>query len=139
MAELCRSICREPKLCWKKDILWKVVPYNAVGKNENASVWSFTTMEDQSVRDFPYTMGFEGNNGEIPPMGWKNDHEGKGIQMWKSNEIEPFAGKYSASVWHNNAGEVSVLTSPVFAIPETGDIVASFAWGGDHRRAYFRS
>lgn len=35
---------------------WKVVPYNAVGKNENASVWSFTTMEDQSVRDFPYTM-----------------------------------------------------------------------------------
>lgn len=87
-------------------------------------------MEDQSVRDFPYTMGFEGNNGEIPPMGWKNDHEGKGIQMWKSNEIEPFAGKYSASVWHNNAGEVSVLTSPVFAIPETGDIVASFAWGG---------
>lgn len=28
------------------------------------------------------------------------------------------------------AGEVSVLTSPVFAIPETGDIVASFAWGG---------
>lgn len=109
---------------------WKVVPYNAVGKNENASVWSFTTMEDQSVRDFPYTMGFEGNNGEIPPMGWKNDHEGKGIQMWKSNEIEPFAGKYSASVWHNNAGEVSVLTSPVFAIPETGDIVASFAWGG---------
>lgn len=109
---------------------WKVVPYNAVGKNENASVWSFTTMEDQSVRDFPYTMGFEGNNGEIPPMGWKNDHEGKGIQMWKSNEIEPFAGKYSASVWHNNAGEVSILTSPVFAIPETGDIVASFAWGG---------
>lgn len=103
---------------------------NAVGKNENASVWSFTTMEDQSVRDFPYTMGFEGNNGEIPPMGWKNDHEGKGIQMWKSNEIEPFAGKYSASVWHNNAGEVSILTSPVFAIPETGDIVASFAWGG---------
>ena len=87
-------------------------------------------MEDQSVRDFPYTMGFEGNNGEIPPMGWKNDHEGKGIQMWKSNEIEPFAGKYSASVWHNNAGEVSVLTSPVFAIPETGDIVASCAWGG---------
>ena len=109
---------------------WKVVPYNAVGKNENASVWSFTTMEDQSVRDFPYTMGFEGNNGEIPPMGWKNDHEGKGIQMWKSNEIEPFAGKYSASVWHNNAGEVSILTSPVFAIPETGNIVASFAWGG---------
>lgn len=53
-----------------------------------------------------------------------------GIQMWKSNEIEPFAGKYSASVWHNNAGEVSILTSPVFAIPETGDIVASFAWGG---------
>lgn len=50
--------------------------------------------------------------------------------MWKSNEIEPFAGKYSASVWHNNAGEVSILTSPVFAIPETGDIVASFAWGG---------
>lgn len=38
-------------------------------------VWSFTTMEDQSVRDFPYTMGFEGNNGEIPPMGGKNDHE----------------------------------------------------------------
>ena len=124
---------------WNKDAMgiennWqKLTPnvsLNAVGKNENASVWSFTTMEDQSVRDFPYTMGFEGNNGEIPPMGWKNDHEGKGIQMWKSNEIEPFAGKYSASVWHNNAGEVSILTSPVFAIPETGDIVASFAWGG---------
>ena len=117
-----------PELAPATTYYWKVEPYNAHGVVENASTWSFTTMADQSVRNFPYTMGFE--DGTVPPMGWTGEHEGAGIQKWKSNDIGAFAGKYSASVWHNNAGEVSTLTTPVIALPETGDIVASFVWGG---------
>lgn len=107
---------------------WKVVPYNAVGKCNEVATWSFTTMADQSIRDFPYTQGFE--TGAVPPMGWAANHQGDGIQQWKSNNIGPYAGEYSASVWHNYAGEESTLTTPVIVLPATGDMVASFAWGG---------
>lgn len=117
-----------PELAPATTYYWKVVPYNAQGKVENAATWSFTTMADQSIRNFPYTMGFE--EGAVPPMGWASNHEGDGIQKWKANDIGPFTGKYSASVWHNYAGEVSTLTTPVIAVPETGDMVASFVWGG---------
>lgn len=117
-----------PELTPATTYYWKVVPYNSLGKVEDADTWSFTTMADQSIRNFPYSMGFE--DGAVPPMGWTNEHEGDGVQLWKSNNIGPFAGKYSASVWHNNAGEVSTLITPVVVLPETGDIVVSFVWGG---------
>ena len=99
-----------------------------MGKNEEATVWSFTTMADQSIRNFPYTQGFE--EGAVPPMGWAANHQGDGIQQWKSNNIGAYAGEYSASVWHNYAGEESTLTTPIIVLPTTGDMVASFAWGG---------
>lgn len=117
-----------PELAPATTYYWQVVPYNTVGKNEAGETWSFTTMADQSIRNFPYTMGFE--TGVVPPAGWKSLHEGNGIQTWKSNEIGAFAGEYSASVWHNNGGEVSTLVTPLIELPETGDIVVSFAWGG---------
>ncbi|HIZ26358.1 choice-of-anchor J domain-containing protein [Barnesiella sp. An55] len=117
-----------PELTPATTYYWRVVPYNSVGKNEEGDTWSFTTMADQSIRNFPYTQDFEA--GVMPPMGWQSNHQGDGIQQWKINEIGPFAGEYSASVWHNGAGEESTLVSPEIALPESGDMVASFAWGG---------
>lgn len=45
-----------------------------MGETENPSVWSFTTLADQTVNTFPWSEGFEGD--VFPPLGWKSEKEG---------------------------------------------------------------
>ena len=106
----------------------QALPHNEEEKDSSVDTWAASTRGDCSISDFPYTMGFE--KGFVPPSGWVSWHEGEGIQTWKASNMGAFAGKYSASVWHNYANEQSMLVTPSFILPETGDMVASFAWGG---------
>lgn len=116
-----------PELAPNTTYYWRVVPYNSSGKNEQGDTWSFTTMADQSISRFPYTMNFDA--GAVPPKGWKSEYEGKGIQSWGPDSIGAFAGEYSASVYHSFGSALSTLTTPEIALPATDGMVASFAWG----------
>ncbi|MDD4157476.1 MAG: choice-of-anchor D domain-containing protein, partial [Candidatus Cloacimonetes bacterium] len=49
---------------------WQVVPYNAEGDASNCPVWSFTTMDDPSIVDFPYFENFDSVTAPAFPIGW---------------------------------------------------------------------
>ena len=50
-----------PVLDYATTYYWKVVAYNDMGETQNPSVWSFTTLADQTVNTFPWSEGFEGD------------------------------------------------------------------------------
>ena len=86
-----------PNLDINKRYWWKVVPYNEAGNAENCPIWTFTTMEDPTIRTFPYTEDFEGET--FLPLGWtKIVHNG--------NDITKDATKN-----HSNPGQYSVRFS----------------------------
>lgn len=84
---------------------WSVVPYNEFGNCTTAPVWSFTTMGDPYIGTFPYTMGFEGHDGLVPPVGWTND----GTKLW-STGTEANSGSFCARATYSPAE--AILTTP---------------------------
>lgn len=61
---------------------WQIVPYNEFGNAVNCPVWSFTTMNDPLVNNFPFSENFDALiagsafyyppflNGNVYPIGW---------------------------------------------------------------------
>lgn len=49
---------------------WRVVPFNANGPAMDCPLWSFTTLNDPSITDFPYAENFDGDT--FPPAHWIN-------------------------------------------------------------------
>ena len=102
---------------------WRVVPYNENGPATDCPVWSFSTIPDPSIEDFPYVQDF---SGAFPPTAWDN---------WKGNLSDPIVFTIAGSTswiqddWLNNAGENKAarfnvwgplegyLISPMFKIP----------------------
>lgn len=105
---------------------WKVVPYNAQGDAEKATVWTFTTIADQTISTFPWTENFE--SGNEPPTGWNVEYDS--YTKWSTtNKVNPFEGKYSASVGCNAIDKSSQLVTPDFKIPAGSNLQMSFYWG----------
>ena len=105
---------------------WKVVPYNENGEAENAEVWSFTTMADQTVSTFPYKESFEGVN--FPPLGW-NYTTDQGTR-WDFSSTNPFDGKFSAVASCREPETTTVLETVDFKLPAE-PLEISFYWGND--------
>lgn len=103
---------------------WKVVPYNGKGDATNVPTWSFTTIADQTVTEFPYAEGFEGE--VYPPLGWRSVEDG--YAAWETVNINPFDGKISAVASGNTENGV-ILETPEFVIPSDEDLVLGFYWG----------
>lgn len=103
---------------------WKVVPYNSKGDAENVPTWSFTTIADQTVTEFPYAEGFEGE--VYPPLGWRSVEDG--YAAWETVNINPFDGKISVAASGNTENGV-ILETPEFMIPSDEDLVLGFYWG----------
>lgn len=102
---------------------WKVIPYNETGEVTDVTVWSFTTMADQTISTFPYNMDFEGDT--FPPLGWTVYGDGKG---WNQNSYYPFNGKNSCSVFLNaSQNQEASLQTSLIQLP-TEEIVAAFWW-----------
>lgn len=103
---------------------WKVVPYNGKGDATNVPTWSFTTIADQTVTEFPYAEGFEGE--VYPPLGWRSVEDG--YAAWRTVNVNPFDGKISAVASSNTENGV-ILETPEFVIPSDEDLVLGFYWG----------
>ncbi|MCF8242355.1 MAG: choice-of-anchor J domain-containing protein [Melioribacteraceae bacterium] len=99
---------------------WEVVPYNGTGMSDSNEVWSFTTLADPTVTEFPYFMGFE--DGLVPPVGWMNEDG-----LWSAGS-EAYEGDYAARVSYSHAGE-AILVTPEFVLPENYRI--TFAYKDD--------
>ncbi len=106
---------------------WSVPPHNATGAALDVPTWNFTTMEDQTIRQFPYFYGFEGD--AYPALGWQLLGDGT---PWKRSEISPYEGTYTAFVFQpsNRDGLQSMLQSVPVAIPADGkEYILEFVWG----------
>ena len=65
-----------------------------MGETQNPSVWSFTTLADQTVNTFPWSEGFEGDI--FPPLGWKSEKEG--YTAWDRSNYNAYDGKNAAYI-----------------------------------------
>ncbi|PKN80915.1 MAG: hypothetical protein CVU48_00400 [Candidatus Cloacimonetes bacterium HGW-Cloacimonetes-1] len=55
-------------LSYSTPYYWQIVPRNANGPATGCPVWSFTTMADPTITEFPHVQSFEGAT--YPPAGW---------------------------------------------------------------------
>lgn len=86
----------------------------------------FTTIADQTISTFPWTENFE--SGNEPPTGWNVEYDS--YTKWSTtNKVNPFEGKYSASVGCNAIDKSSQLVTPDFKIPAGSNLQMSFYWG----------
>ncbi len=63
----------EEKLEYNTTYYWKVVPFNDVGEAEDVQTWSFSTMEDPVVENYPWEENFDeydNTDGYNLPSGW---------------------------------------------------------------------
>lgn len=104
---------------------WKVVPYNEKGDAENVAVWTFTTIPDCTVTEYPYTESFEGET--FPMLGW-NVESSNGYTEWDTNNVNPYEGKKSVSAYLIMDVSESTLTTPDFVLPQE-PVGISFYWG----------
>ena len=89
-------------------------------------MWTFTTIADQTISTFPWTENFE--SGNEPPTGWNVEYDS--YTKWSTtNKVNPFEGKYSASVGCNAIDKSSQLVTPDFKIPAGSNLQMSFYWG----------
>ncbi len=106
---------------------WKIVPYNSKGDAADATVWSFSTQADATVKEFPWKEGFESD--AFPSNGWYA--ENVNYSTWSDNRINPFDGKASACASARNSAEKPMLYSPEVRLPEGKNMQISFWWGND--------
>ena len=114
-----------PRLDYSTTYFWKVVPSNAFGSADNVPVWSFTTMADQTVSEYPYFEGFE--DSDEFPLGWRSIRDG--YTKWSIAKTNPFDGARSVYGGGSVAGTQAVLESTEFAIPSDKNLQISFFWG----------
>lgn len=102
---------------------WRIVPFNDNGNAIDCPIWSFQTMPDPSITEFPYLQGFEGS---WPPSGWTH-HSGNlvdpivlgaaGSSQWAQDDwLNLVTGDKAAriNVWGTVSG---FLISPLFNVP----------------------
>lgn len=63
---------------------WQIVPYNQAGDAVNCPVWSFTTMEDPAITEFPWTENFDAYPGMLTPLGWTVLNLNNDTATWKT-------------------------------------------------------
>lgn len=101
---------------------WKVVPTNSAGEATDVPVWSFTTVEDKSVKVLPHFEGFEDG---IIPLGWNSTVDG--YTDWDIANWGAFDGSCSAMASGSTVGSSATLTTTEVTLPDSAQI--SFYWG----------
>lgn len=113
------------KLDYARQYFWKVIPYNSYGEATNVPVWNFTVMADQSITEFPFFEGFEGN--VFPPLGWRAVNEM--YSKWGVTDFNPFDGKKSVLISGNTDNTNSLLQTPDVVLPANKTMQICFYWG----------
>ena len=106
---------------------WKVVPYNGKGDATDVAVWTFKTIPDCTVSQFPYTENFEGET--FPALGW-NVESSNGYTSWDPTTTSPYEGKTSVAASLVMDASESALTTPDFVLPQE-PVNISFYWGNE--------
>lgn len=119
---------KAPRLEYATTYFWKVVPANATGEAADVPVWSFTTMADQSIKNFPSSQDFEEADNALP-LGWGTTATGS--TRWSITKIGPFAGKQSAFASGTTSNTTATLTTPEIILPADEPMMVSFFWGNN--------
>jgi hypothetical protein len=103
---------------------WKVDPHNDYGYASDIAtlpVWSFTTMADPTITEFPHTESFDGT--AFPPVGWTHQI-GSGATGWQRSTgstyptVSPYSGAgmlYYNSYNLSNGSNASLFSPPINA------------------------
>lgn len=97
-------------LLYNTTYYWKVVPVNSLGDAANCPTWSFTTVEDPTIRTYPFTEGFEENN----------THASTNIKNWTQ------ALQTGSNYWTINSTETTYNRTP-----RTGSFNATLKYSGN--------
>jgi len=91
----------ETNLDYGKEYFWKIVPFNNNGNAENPEIWSFTTMEDPIITNFPWQENFdqtENTEGYTLPLGWSDQDMNDDNSRWDIWTDNPdYGAEYSHS------------------------------------------
>ncbi|OQB06275.1 MAG: Lys-gingipain W83 precursor [Candidatus Cloacimonetes bacterium ADurb.Bin211] len=103
---------------------WKVDPHNNYGYASSITplpIWSFTTMADPTITEFPHTENFDGT--AFPPVGWTHQI-GSGDTGWQRSTgssnptVSPYSGAgmlYYNSYSLYNGSNASLFSPPINA------------------------
>ena len=71
---------------------WKIVPFNSFGDALNCPVWTFGTLADPTITNFPYNQGFDDLAAPALPLGWTTINANNDAYSW-----ETYAGNYQSA------------------------------------------
>lgn len=108
---------------------WRVVPYNDFGPAMDCPVWSFNTLADPTIYEFPYTQGFDGS---FNPAGW-TDHDGDlvdpivlgtdGSSQWRQDDWLNISSTDKAATHELYSTMAGFYISPLFNISSDNFVV----------------
>jgi len=113
-----------PNLEYTRTYYWKVDPHNDYGYASDIAtlpVWSFTTMDDPTITEFPHTESFDGT--AFPPVGWTHQI-GSGTTGWQRSTgssnptVSPYSGAgmlYYNSYSLSDGSNASLFSPPIDA------------------------
>lgn len=113
-----------PNLEYSTTYYWQVVASNSYGSAEGSATWSFTTLADQTITEYPYFEGFE--SGDFA-AGWQMVKDA--YTHWSVSGYSTFDGNYTALASGNEDNTTAVLETPDFLLPAGSQPVVSFYWG----------
>ena len=109
---------------------WKVVAHNGSIYSGESGVYSFSTVDDPTVIQFPYLMDFEAVT--FPPNGWTTvDKDDLGTN-WESSTAFNHTPEGSKAARHNyssagaDPGQDGWLITPPIVLPENASMKLSF-------------
>lgn len=113
----------EERLQYSTTYYWRVVPINDIAPAFDCPIWSFTTMADPSITEFPHLETFDG---AFPPAGWTHytgtfsdpiEFGSENSSQWAQDDwLNIPSGDKAAriNIWGSISG---YLVSPLFNIP----------------------
>jgi hypothetical protein len=116
----------EERLQYSTTYYWRVVPINDIAPAFDCPIWSFTTMADPSITEFPHLETFDG---AFPPAGWTHytgtfsdpiEFGSENSSQWAQDDwLNIPSGDKAAriNIWGSISG---YLVSPLFNIPADG-------------------
>lgn len=123
-----------PRLDYDTHYFWKVVPSNEAGDADGVPTWNFSTMADQSIKNFPYSQGFEEPDNNLP-LGWGTTASGS--TKWSISKIGVFDGKQIAFASGTTSNTEAILTTPEIILPADDSMQLSFFWGNNAPAALY--
>ena len=80
---------------------WKVIPYNAIGDAPECPTYYFTTMDQSTISELPYSQNFDDYTVPQLPYDWSNLNANQDFGKWASSDLNPRSEPNSARLGSN--------------------------------------